>query len=82
MLSGSQNQRPCRSNSDLEESIDAVLKKKTYETSFNEGWDALQKVASGNYANLPQFCFGLSAVFANTASIESDVSIFLEVGIG
>ncbi|OWY91953.1 hypothetical protein PHMEG_00039232 [Phytophthora megakarya] len=43
-------------NSGDEDVAEAVLKEEMYETSFNEGCDALQKVKSGNYTSFAVDC--------------------------
>ncbi|OWZ08726.1 hypothetical protein PHMEG_00018682 [Phytophthora megakarya] len=71
----SEHRELCQANM-LNDSVKRVLDNETYETNFNDGWDALQAAAAPQtFSHLRQFCCGLATVFANTASVESDFSI-------
>ncbi|GMF18954.1 unnamed protein product [Phytophthora lilii] len=64
----------CQANL-LNEAESAALMNERYDTSFNEEYDALQRIAApSSSSRLRQFCCGLATVFAKRASVESDFS--------
>ncbi|KAE8896928.1 hypothetical protein PF003_g18960 [Phytophthora fragariae] len=65
----------CQANL-LDELVCTALDEESYETSFNDAWDSVQKAAAPKtFSHLRQFCCGLATVFANTASVESDFPV-------
>ncbi|KAG3119094.1 hypothetical protein PI124_g4788 [Phytophthora idaei] len=70
-----ENRELCQANL-LDEAVSTGLDNESYKTSFNDGWNALEKAAvPKQFSHLRQFCCGTAIVFANTASVESDFSI-------
>jgi hypothetical protein len=53
--------------------LKATVDRHTYQTMFNEVWNALP--AQDSLGHLRAFCGGLATAFANTTSVKSDFSI-------
>jgi hypothetical protein len=53
--------------------LKATVDRHTYQTMFNEAWNALP--AQDSLGHLRAFCGGLATAFLNTRSVESDISI-------
>ena len=56
----------------LDDGVRDILDGHDHTTTFNNSWDALDRAS---YARVRQFAGGLASVFANSTSVESDISI-------